>query len=126
VGQDYWYRVVAFDAAGNRSDLSAAAVARVGAPSLSKPPAPAVRLVQQPFPAAQISFSAPPAHTSVVVQVQRDERGLWITLARPAQDQTQVLDTNIRSGHRNAYRIVYRTANQTWSATSDEVALPPG
>jgi chitodextrinase len=120
-GEHYWYRVVALDAAGNRSDPSAAAVVRVGAPAIPKPAAPSVRLIGQPFPSAEISFAQPAAHLSVMVQVRRQPNGSWMTLAGPIQDQTPVIDTNIQPGSHNAYRIVYRAANRQYGAPSDTV-----
>ena len=39
-GHHYWYRVVALDNKGNRSDPISPAVVRVGAPLIVKPPAP--------------------------------------------------------------------------------------
>jgi fibronectin type 3 domain-containing protein len=120
-GEHYWYRVVALDAAGNRSDPSAPAVVRVGAPSIPKPAAPSVRLLGQPFPSAEISFALPDAHLSVMVQVRRTPNGSWMTLAGPIQDQTRVVDTNIQAGAHNAYRIVYRAANRQYGVPSDPV-----
>jgi len=121
-GEHYWYRVVALDASGNRSDPSAPAVVLVGAPTIPKPAAPSVRLLGVPFPSAEISFAQPAAHLSVMVQVRRQPNGNWTTLAGPIQDQTTpVIDTNIQPGSHNAYRIVYRAANKQYGVPSDPV-----
>lgn len=118
-GDHYFYRVVALDAAGNRSDPSTPAVVRVGAPPIPKPAAPSVTIAGQPFPA--ISFVLPGEHLSVMVQVRRDPNGSWTTLAGPIQDQTRVLDMNAQTGTHNAYRIVYRAANNQYGEPSDPV-----
>jgi fibronectin type 3 domain-containing protein len=118
-GDHYFYRVVALDATGNRSDPSLPAVVRVGAPPIPKPAAPAVAIVGQPFPA--ISFVPPSGPFSVMVQVRRDSNGSWTTLAGPIQDQTQVLDMNAQTGTHNAYRIVYRAANNQYGEPSDPI-----
>jgi hypothetical protein len=121
-GQHYWYRVVALDAAGNRSDPSTPATVRVGAPPIPKPAAPTVRSVSQPFPMAEISFAQPSAGLAVMVQVRRGTTGKWMTLAGPIKDQTKVLDSAFRGGQNTAYRIVYRAANNQYGDPSDSVA----
>jgi len=120
-GEHYWYRVVALDAAGNRSDPSTPAVVRVGAPAIPKPAPPSVKTLGEPFPSAQISFAQPAAHLALMVQVRREANGAWMTLAGPIQDQTTVIDTNVQAGAHNAYRIVYRAANGQYGEPSEAV-----
>ena len=53
-GQEYWYRVVAIDKAGNRSEPSAAISVRIGPPAIPAPPAPkAVFTARSPSPASR-------------------------------------------------------------------------
>jgi hypothetical protein len=120
-GQHYWYRVVAFDAAGNRSDPSTPANVRVGAPPIPKPATPTVRTVGAPFPMAEISFVLPGAGLAVMVQVRRGSSGRWITLAGPIEDKTTALDSAFRSDQQSAYRIVFRAANNQYGEPSEAV-----
>jgi hypothetical protein len=122
-GQHYWYRVVALDGKGNRSDPSPPAIVRVGAPAIAKPPAPVVKYLTQPFPSAEIDFQQPDSRLSVMVHVRRGVDGIWTTLAGPVQDQTKVVDSNIQDGVRSFYRVVYRAANNVFGEPSDEVEL---
>jgi hypothetical protein len=103
-GQAYWYRLVAFDAEGNRSEESDAVQVRVAAPVLPAPAAPEASYTGQPAPLVRLRFAAPPPHARVLVQVQRED-GRWQTLAGPqggdsAQDGTP-------PGPKASYRIVY-------------------
>jgi hypothetical protein len=122
-GHHYWYRVVALDSKGNRSDTSLPAVVRVGAPLIAKPPAPVVKYLTQPFPSAEIDFQLPDTRLSVMVHVRRGVDGIWTTLAGPVQGQTKVVDSNIQEGVRNFYRVVYRAANNLFGEASDPVEL---
>ncbi len=122
-GHHYWYRVVALDAKGNRSDPSPPAVVRVDAPPIVKPPAPIVKYLTQPFPSAEIDFQPPDSRLSVMVHVRRGVDGIWTTLAGPVQGQTKVVDSNIQDGVRNFYRVVYRAANNLFGEPSDPVEL---
>ena len=60
-GASYWYRLVAVDKNGNRSDPTRAVVVRVGPPPIPKPPSPTVQLVSAPFPHVLFQFSQVPA-----------------------------------------------------------------
>jgi hypothetical protein len=118
-GQAYWYRLVAFDKDGNRSAESDGYSVRVGAVTLQKPPAPTVTYAAQPAPQMTVSFSAPPPHVRVLVQVQLDD-GRWRTIAGPTVEGSAV-DLAPPSSHAS-YRIVYVGESGSGGQPSDAVA----
>jgi len=103
-GRAYWYRLVAFDAEGKRSQESEAFQIRIGAVDLPTPKAPQVTYTEQPARQAKLSFEAPPAHARVIVQVLRDE-GRWQRVVGPMVGTT-ALDLDPPGPHAR-YRIVY-------------------
>jgi hypothetical protein len=118
-GQAYWYRLVAFDKDGNRSTESDGYSVRVGAVTLKKPPAPTVTYAAQPAPQMSVSFSAPPPHVRVLVQVQLED-GRWRTVAGPTVEGSAV-DLAPPSPHAS-YRIVYVGENGGGGQPSDATA----
>jgi len=118
-GQAYWYRLVAFDKDGNRSAESDGYSVRVGAVTLQKPPAPTVTYAAQPAPQMTVSFSVPPPHVRVLVQVQLDD-GRWRTIAGPTVEGSAV-DLAPPSPHAS-YRIVYVGEGGAGGQTSDAAA----
>jgi hypothetical protein len=109
-GQSVFYRLVAVDAAGNRSEPSRAVAVRVGSPDLPQPEAPAVKLVSEPFPRVVITCAAPPPGLSVVVQRQGEGEAGWFFVAGPTT-ATEVSDVHPPLKGKIAYRIVYQAAN---------------
>jgi hypothetical protein len=103
-GQAYWYRLVAFDKAGNRSAETDAYEIRVATADLPTPQAPVVVYVAQPAPQVTVSFDAPPPHARVIVEVQRVD-GRWKTVSGPMSG-TSAVDLDSPGPHSN-YRIVY-------------------
>jgi len=118
-GQAYWYRLVAFDKDGNRSVESDSYSVRVGAVTLKKPAAPTVTYAAQPAPEMTVSFSAPPPHVRVLVQVQLDD-GRWRTIAGPTVE-SRAMDLAPPSSHAS-YRIVYVGESGGGGQPSDAVA----
>ncbi|HEV2285721.1 MAG TPA: hypothetical protein VGR80_06745, partial [Steroidobacteraceae bacterium] len=118
-GQAYWYRLVAFDKDGNRSAESDSYSVRVGAVTLRKPPAPAVTYAAQPAPQMTVSYSAPPPHVRVLVQVQVDD-GHWRTIAGPTVE-TSAVDLAPPSAHAS-YRVVYVAEGGGGGQPSDAAA----
>ncbi len=120
-GQDYWYRLVALDTNGNRSDPSQAAVIRVGTPALPAAPAPAVAYSASPFPHMKISFPQPPAGLGVVVQRRAKLEASWLTLTGPAV-ATEALDANPLTGE-VLYRIVYQAEDGAQGPPTNPVTV---
>jgi len=103
-GKTYWYRLVAFDQAGIRSEESDAYQVRVGASLPPTPKAPAVIYTAAPVPAVKLSFEAPPPHVLVIVEVQGED-GRWKKVSGPSGGSSAA-DLNPPNAHA-AYRIVY-------------------
>lgn len=119
-GQTYWYRIVAVDQRGNRSDPTPPVVVRVGSPTIPKPATPQVRFVATPYPHANLQFSPPPTGLSAIVERQSQPGGGWIRIAGPtssgtASDNAPPASTGI------AYRISYETADGRVGPSSDVV-----
>ena len=121
-GQQVVYRLLAVDAAGNRSEPSRPAAVRVGSPDLPQPPAPAVKLVSEPFPRVAITFSAPPAGLTVVVERQVEGEAGWFFIAQTAT-ATEVADVHPPRQGRFAYRLVYQAANELQGPPSPPAAI---
>jgi hypothetical protein len=121
-GASYWYRLVAVDPAGNRSDPSQAAVVRVGAEPIPAPKAPRLSYAAKPFPRVDIRFAAPPDGLAVVVEVQVGKR--WRQVAGPVTGETAA-DVNPTRGTEH-YRLRYQAENGAQGAPSDsaDVKVP--
>ena len=106
-GTLYFYRLVAVDAAGNRSTPTEPATVRVSEPPLPQPSAPRARFETKPFPRVIVEF-APPASPSVRYALERRDRaGRWIQIQGPfPQDATSAMDTIPLKGTKTAYRLV--------------------
>jgi hypothetical protein len=103
-GQTYWYRLVAFDKAGMRSEESDAYQVRVGAVVPPTPRVPGVKYSATPVPEVNLTFDAPPPHVRVIVEVQSED-GRWKKVIGPATGSSAA-DFNPPGAHA-MYRIVY-------------------
>lgn len=111
-GSRYYYRVVAFDAAANRSAASEPAAVHVGAPELPALAAPQLRYEAKPYPRVVAAFKLPPDFDGRVVLERRSPSGNWTVVTAPsAEGATQLIDTRPVSGARSAYRLVTVGAN---------------
>jgi len=119
-GKAYWYHLVAFDAAGNRSAVSDSVEVRVGAPPLPQPPAPKALFVAKPIPMVKFEFPAPPPRLTIIVQSSRDGEH-WLTVAGPTTDSA-AQDLN-PGGNSVRYRIRYRAADGTLGPASSSVTV---
>ncbi len=120
-GGVYWYRLVAFDKAGNRSGESRAIELRVAAASLPTPAPPQLVYISKPAPRVQLTFAAPPRHARVIVEVRRDD-GRWQTIIGPMVG-TAAVDLAPRDPH-PAYRIVY-VGDDGGAGVPSPAASPP-
>ena len=121
-GQDYWYRLVAVDHAGNRSDPSQPVVVRVGSPALPAAPKPVLSYVPKPFPQVKISFQGAPSGLGVVVERRAESETGWLTLVGPTSNP-EAVDANPPSSGTVFYRIVYQAENGAQGAPSEPVQL---
>lgn len=103
-GRAYWYRLVAFDTTGNRSEPTDAYRVRVAAADLPVPKPPEVAYAAQPSPQVTVRFAPPPPHVRVLVQVERDD-GRWHAVAGPMVG-TSAVDFDPPGVHAR-YRLVY-------------------
>lgn len=122
-GASYWYRLVAVDANGNRSDPTDPVVVRVGSIEIPSPAAPTARFMTDPFPQVRIEFAAAPPGMAVMVQIRQGENGRWTALAGPIEGQSQALDPNPPARDPVFYRILYRDAGGAFGSPSAAVEL---
>jgi fibronectin type 3 domain-containing protein len=124
-GATYFYRLIAIDAAGNRSEPSEPpVVVRVGDPTLPSPPAPRLRFEPRPFPRVIVEFPAS-GHSSVRYALQRqDAAGRWIDVQGPfPPDATSAGDPNPPRSRSVSYRLVTISASGSPGGHSSPVAI---
>jgi len=119
VGEKYWYRLVAVDASGNRSDPSWARRVTVQNPPVPSPSKPSLTVEQTPLRHVRIAFKTPPEGLEVIVQ-RRGADGVWRPLTGGIRNATDAADLNPPPEPRVYYRLVYRAANGAIGAPSPE------
>lgn len=119
-GARYYYRLVAVDAAGNRSEPGMPVGITVTAAPIPEPPGPRARFEQAPFPRVVLEFVEPPAGLFAVVEV-RNTDGRWQIVSGP-QRGTTASDANPASGT-SRYRIVYQAPGGAQGPPSTEVEV---
>ncbi len=115
-GETYWYRLVALDAAGNRSDPGAPVSLRIGAAALPAPPQPQARYEAKPFPRVIVRFAAPPADSEALLEVRPAGDPRWRQVAAVATGG-EAVDTHPLPGT-SRYRIRWRGPHGTFSPPS--------
>lgn len=119
-GKTYWYHLVAYDAAGNRSADSDVVAVRVGAPPLPQPAAPRAHFESKPLPRVVVDFAAPPKGLAVLVQRSSDgvhwQNVAGSTTESPAQD----LDP---ATGRAQYRVRYRATDGSVGPASTSIEV---
>ncbi|MFZ0774548.1 MAG: fibronectin type III domain-containing protein [Candidatus Sulfotelmatobacter sp.] len=111
-GEKYWYRLVAVDKNGNRSDPTRPVAIRVGSPQIPAPAAPTAQFAGTPYPHVVLQFAQPPAGLGVIVERQAGGDSLqsgWLRIAGPMTVQTAT-DSSVPSGS-VGYRISYVSAD---------------
>lgn len=83
-GQRYWYRLVAVDQNGNRSDPTPPVAIRIGSPQMPAPPAPTAQYSAAPYPHVTLQLQPPPAGLSLIVERQDQPTSGWIRIAGPS------------------------------------------
>ena len=109
-GESYWYRLVAVDRNGNRSDASAPVAIRVGSPVIPAPPVPSLQSVNTPYPHVVLQFQPPPAGLSAIVERQDQPSSGWIRVAGPLSGQTAT-DNTVTQSKALSYRVSYVTSD---------------
>ncbi|MGA7645936.1 MAG: fibronectin type III domain-containing protein [Terriglobales bacterium] len=121
-GTSYWYRLVAVDKNGNRSDPTRPVVVRVGPPAIPKPATPTLQVVSTPYPHVTLQFGPVPAGFKVIVERQDQTNGIWLRIAGPMAVST-VSDTGAPPSKNSAYRFSYVAANGAVGPPSDAISV---
>jgi len=122
-GENYWYRLVAVDKNGNRSDPTPPVAIRVGAPPFPTPGAPTAQYAASPYPHVVLQLQQPPAGFSLIVERQDQPEQGWIRIAGPMAAQNATDNKPPASGSVR-YRISYVAADGKVGPASTVVAVP--
>jgi hypothetical protein len=122
-GENYWYRLVALDKDGNRSDPTDAVVVRVASPTIAKPPAPTVQFSATPNQRVTVQFAKGPAGLAVIVERKAGSSDAWIRVAGPVEDQVSVTDNAPPAARPLAYRVSYVSADGKVGPASDPAVV---
>jgi hypothetical protein len=131
-GERYWYRLVAVDKNGNRSDPTPPVAIRVGSPQIPTPPTPTAQYAGSPYPHVVLQFQPPPAGLTLIVERQdqtsddqtkndRTKNG-WIRVAGPMTAQTAT-DNHVPASASLGYRISYVSADGKIGPASTVVTI---
>ena len=122
-GVRYWYRMVAVDRAGNRSDPSPAVTVVIQNPPIPRPSRPKAVYKAAPIPHVLVHVAKIPARMTAVVERQRAGEKAW----RPVAETTQageVADMRLPQNAKTLrYRLRFRAENGAKGAPSKEVAV---
>ncbi len=120
-GETYWYRLVALDAAGNRSAPGAAVTVRIGSGPVPAPPPPQARRVDAPIAGVELRFAAIPAGLAIVVQRREGSAATWRTVAGPSSAE-RLIDAGAPAGDLE-YRLVYQARDSSQGPASASVVV---
>ncbi len=121
-GAEYWYRVVALGANGNRSEPSAAIEVRIAPPPIPAPPAPKAEFVAKPSPFVRVSFAPAPQGLEAVLERKLPAEQDWTILSVVAQG-SEMVDANPPASGKAEYRIAYRTRSGVYGPASPAAAV---
>lgn len=121
-GQRYWYRLVAVDKDGNRSDPTPPVAIRIGSPQLPAPPAPTAQYSATPYPHVTLQLQQPPAALSLIVERQDQATDGWIRIAGPMSAQTAI-DNAVPPSTLLSYRASYVAADGRTGPASKTVQV---
>ncbi len=121
-GETYFYRLVAVDTAGNRSDVTDPLIVRVGYADIPVPAAPTLTRVQTPSPHIVLQFDAAPTGLSVVIERQDKPGAGWLRIAGPL-DGTSIKDFPAAGNSSVLYRIAYVASGARTGNPSPAVSI---
>jgi hypothetical protein len=121
-GTSYWYRLVALDKNGNRSDATRPVVVRVGPPAIPKPATPSLQLADAPFAHVVLQLGQIPAGFKVIVERQDQPDGPWLRIAGPMAAPTA--SDSIVPSSSSTYRISFVATNGAVGPPSEPVKAP--
>jgi hypothetical protein len=118
-GKTYWYRLVAVDRSGNRSDPTHPVPVVVGTPPIPKAATPSVSRQTTPFAHNKITFEAAPEGLRSIVQSRAGASGDWKSISGPSRGETEVADPEPPTQQTMYYRIIYQAPNGARGEASD-------
>jgi fibronectin type 3 domain-containing protein len=119
-GQRYWYRMVAVDKAGNRSDLGRAKTVVVLNPPIPTPDRPKLQFEKSPIAHIVIRIGKIPTRLSAVVQRQIDGQEVWMAITGSINEE-EIVDMKLPASGKIRYRVVYQAENGA-RGTASEIA----
>ena len=122
-GERYWYRLVAVDKNGNRSDPTLPVAIRVGSPQMAAPPTPTAQYAAAPYPHVTLQLQPPPAGLSLIVERLDQATDGWIRIAGPTSAQTAT-DNAVPASGSLSYRASYVAADGRTGPASATVQVP--
>jgi len=126
-GEQFVYRMVAVDAALNRSEASLPVTIRVGESTLAAPPAPRAAFVAGALPKVVVTFQPAPAGNLAMVQRRAPGETTWLQVAGPTPAGVgEASDLRPPKSGKVEYRVFYKTPMGTPGPPSPpvELALP--
>jgi hypothetical protein len=120
--ETYFYRLVAVDTKGDRSDVTEPMTVRVGAAAIPRPTPPVLKTGTPPASGVILQFDQAPPGFSVVVDRQDAPNSGWTRVAGPI-DGTTASDYPPANNAQVRYRIAYVTSSGETSEPSDAVAI---
>ena len=108
-GERYWYRLVAVDKNGNRSDPTPPVAIRVGSPQMPAPPTPTAQFAAAPYPHVTLQLQPPPSGLNLIIERQDQASDSWIRIAGPTSAQTAT--DNAPASGTLSYRASYAAAD---------------
>ncbi|MGH9560144.1 MAG: fibronectin type III domain-containing protein [Terracidiphilus sp.] len=123
--ETYFYRLVAVDAKGDRSDVTEPVIVRVGAAAMPRPAPPVLKAANPPATGIILQFDQAPAGFGVVIDRQDAPSSGWTRVAGPIDGMT-TSDYPPASNAQVHYRIAYVSSNGETGEPSDAVGLPVG
>ncbi len=107
-GQRYWYRLVAVDKSGNRSDFSQSRTVVAQNPPIPTPKRPKLSYRSQPVPHVEIKIDYIPKR--MVAVIEKRENKEWRYVAKTSEAIT-ITDLKIDKNRKLSYRVIYRAEN---------------
>jgi hypothetical protein len=123
-GDSYWYRVVALNVRGDRSEPTDAVQVTIGTPPIPKPQLPKLQLLEKPFNQLKITFAPPPAGLGLVAVAERKvtSETLWYRLPGTTT-AGELLDPNPPPTGQVLYRVIFLAPNGVAGEPSPPTAL---
>jgi hypothetical protein len=111
-GERYWYRVVALNVRGDRSEPTDAVQVAIGTPPIPQPQRPKLQWIQKPFNQIKITFAPPPAGLGLTAVAERKVTAdsLWYRLPGATADG-ELFDPTPPPAGQVLYRVIFLAPN---------------